>query len=70
MHRRAGGYGPGEPMEAKNFQDSYLKTVFGSIGITDVTFVHDEKTLAGNSNLPESLALAREISHEAIAIAA
>ena len=58
--RGGGGYGPGEQLEAMNFQDPYLRAIFGFIGITDVTFVHDEKTLAGDSNLDSALASARE----------
>ena len=60
--RGGGGYGPGEAMEAVNFQDPYLRSVFGFIGITDVTFVHDEKTNAGDSNLEEALKTARQMA--------
>ena len=60
--RGGGGYGPGEQMEAVNFQDPYLRAVFGFIGITDVTFVHDEKTSAGDSELPRSLEAARQMA--------
>ena len=60
--RGGGGYGPGEAMEAVNFQDTYLRTIFGFIGITDVTFTHDEKTSAGNSNLEEALKTARQMA--------
>lgn len=61
--RGGGGYGPGEQMEAMNFQDPYLKTIFGMIGISDITFVHDEKTMAGDSALPDSLEKARQLAH-------
>ena len=60
--RGGGGYGPGEPMEAVNFQDTYLRTVFKFIGITDVTFVYDEKTRAGDSELPHSIEIARQMA--------
>lgn len=60
--RGGGGYGPGEQMEAANFQDPYFKTVFGMIGITDITFLHDEKTLSNESNLDKSLAEARKLA--------
>ena len=33
-----GAYGPGTGMESLNFIEPYLKTLFGFIGITDVTF--------------------------------
>ena len=38
--RGAAGYGAGEAMGAMNHQDPFLRTVFGFIGITDVTFIH------------------------------
>ena len=60
--RGGSGYGPGEAMESVNFQDPYLRSVFGFIGITDVTFVHDEKTNAGDSNLEEALKTARQMA--------
>ena len=66
--RGGGGYGPGEAMESVNFQDPYLKAVFGFIGITDVTFVHDEKTAAGDSELPRSMEMVRHTAHQAAAL--
>lgn len=70
--RGGGGYGPGEPMEAMNFQEPYLRAIFGFVGVTDVTFLHDEKTLSGDSNLPESLenvrSAAREYAQESVAV--
>ena len=62
--RGGGGYGPGEAMESVNFQDPYLRAVFGFIGVTDVTFVHDEKTNAGDSNLEEALQRAHETARQ------
>ena len=62
--RGGGGYGPGEAMESVNFQDPYLRSVFGLIGITDVTFLHDEKSAAGDSELPGSLEQARQTAHQ------
>lgn len=63
--RGSGGYGPGEPMESVNFQDTYLRAIFGFLGITDVTFIHDEKTSAGDSELPGALERAREAADQA-----
>ncbi len=60
--RGGSGYGAGEQMEAMNFQDPYLKTIFGLIGITDITFLHDEKTMAGESGLEDSLQKAHQIA--------
>ena len=33
-------FGPGGAMEPQNFLSPYLQTVFGFVGITDITFVH------------------------------
>ena len=60
--RGSGGYGPGGPMEAMNFQEPYLRAIFGFIGIADVTFVNDEKTSAGDSELPHSIEIARQLA--------
>lgn len=60
--RGGGGYGSGEDMEAMNFQDLYFKAIFGLIGITDISFVYDEKTLSNESNLDASLAQARQLA--------
>ena len=42
--RGFGGYGPGESMEAINFQDPYLRAIFAYIGVNDVTFIHGNNT--------------------------
>ena len=60
--RGGGGYGPGEQMEAANFQDPYLKAIFGLIGITDISFVYDEKTLSNESNLEASVKESRQLA--------
>lgn len=60
--RGGGGYGAGEQMEAANFQDPYLKTIFGLLGMTDITFLHDEKTNTNESDLDNSLQKARQIA--------
>ena len=62
--RGGGGYSPGEPMEAMNFQDTYLKMIFGFIGITDITILHDEKTLSNESDLPGSLERTKTAARE------
>ena len=61
--RGGGGYGEGEQMEAMNFQDPYLDTIFGMIGISNISYVYDEKTLSGESELDQSKAEAREMAN-------
>jgi FMN-dependent NADH-azoreductase len=36
---RGGDYSPGSPGQASDFQEPYLRTVFGFVGITDITFL-------------------------------
>ncbi len=42
-----GHYAPGTPMAAYNFQEPYLRVVFGFIGLTDLTFVAADSTNLG-----------------------
>ncbi len=37
---RGGDYGPDSPFHAYDFQEPYLRTVFGFVGITDITFIN------------------------------
>ncbi len=39
MTSRGGDYSAGSPCQPYDFQEPYLRTVFGLIGITDITFV-------------------------------
>jgi FMN-dependent NADH-azoreductase len=52
-------FGPGERNEKLNHQDPYLVTVFGFMGITDITFIHVENDEYGGQKLAESIANAR-----------
>ena len=60
--RGGSGYAPGQPMHSMNFQDPYLSTIFGFIGISDISYVYDEKTLSGEDNLDASKQEARELA--------
>ncbi|OKH22881.1 FMN-dependent NADH-azoreductase [Chroogloeocystis siderophila] len=57
--RGGSGFEPGGRNEKLNHQDPYLTTVFGFIGITDITFIHIENDEFGGTNLARSLAAAR-----------
>ncbi|MGF1570612.1 MAG: FMN-dependent NADH-azoreductase [Nodosilinea sp.] len=57
--RGASGYGPGERFESFNFQDPYLSTIFGFIGITDITFVPVENDEMEGEGLATSMAAAQ-----------
>jgi FMN-dependent NADH-azoreductase len=53
------GFEPGGRYGAMNHHDPYLRAVFGFIGITDITFIHVEKSEYGEDKLAESIAFAR-----------
>jgi FMN-dependent NADH-azoreductase len=36
---RGGDYSPGTPGQANDFQEPYLRTIFGFVGITDISFL-------------------------------
>ena len=57
--RGGGGYGAGEAMAGLNHQDSFLETVLGFIGITDVEFIHVNNTAKGDEAVRESVGSAR-----------
>jgi FMN-dependent NADH-azoreductase len=54
-----GGYEPGGRYERLNYVDPYLRTVFGFVGIEDITFVHVGNDEFGGERLAASLASAR-----------
>lgn len=57
--RGGGGYGPGEMRAAANFEDPYIQTVLGFLGVTDQSYIHINNTANGDE-APKSLAAARE----------
>lgn len=46
---RGGGYGPGTPREGWDHREPWLRHVLSQVGLTDVTFVDTELTLARES---------------------
>lgn len=64
---RGGDYGPASPFRSYDFQEPYLRNVFGFIGITDITFINAQPMDAlGPSvqaaKLAEAQALARKLA--------
>ncbi len=57
--RGGSGFGVGGEYEQMNFQTPYLATVFGFIGITDITFVEMENNELGGEELKEAIANVR-----------
>jgi len=62
---RGGKYGPGNPAETYDFQESYLRCIFGFMGFTDIRSVQVQGT---SSNKPDQVeAVLRQALEEASA---
>lgn len=57
--RGGSGFGKGGQYEMLNFQTPYLETIFGFIGITDITVIEIENDESGGEKLAEAIANAR-----------
>ncbi|WP_114973746.1 FMN-dependent NADH-azoreductase [Rhodoferax ferrireducens] len=67
---RGGFYSNSEAGRAMEHQESYLQTVFGFLGITDVRFVRAEGVAMGDEKKAEALAGAAVETHAATQVAA
>jgi FMN-dependent NADH-azoreductase len=56
---RGGSFAQGTPLAQYDFQEPYLRTLFGFLGVTDVSFIHAEN-LSGDETREKSLIAARE----------
>ena len=54
-----GAYEKGTAREAFDFQEPYLRAVFGFLGLTDVSFIHVESQNIGPDAAKEGMAEAR-----------
>ena len=59
---RGGAYEKGTPREKFDFQEPYLRHIFGFIGLTDVTFIHAENQ-AREEAAPSLAAALQQIGH-------
>lgn len=57
--RGGAGFGPGGAFETWNYQTPYLATIFGFIGITDISLIELENDEAGGQKLVDAIAAAR-----------
>jgi FMN-dependent NADH-azoreductase len=66
IYSRGGAYGPGSGAEGLDFQRSYIQTILGFIGITDVQAIVVEPTLASQEAkdhaIDEAAKRARELA--------
>ncbi|AGY59332.1 FMN-dependent NADH-azoreductase [Gloeobacter kilaueensis] len=56
---QGGSYRPGTPAEAYNFQEPYLRAIFGFLGITDVSFIQADTLNRDEPSREKSLAEAQ-----------
>jgi FMN-dependent NADH-azoreductase len=52
---RGGVYSQGSPAQPMDFQETYLRALFGFLGVTDIEFVRAEGVNLGEDNKVESL---------------
>lgn len=64
---RGGTFPPGTPAAAYDLQEPYLRTIFGFLGITDITFIHADSLNLGDEAREKSLAAAKEAIANAVA---
>ncbi|MBW4607699.1 MAG: FMN-dependent NADH-azoreductase [Hassallia sp. WJT32-NPBG1] len=63
---RGGSFTQGSPAAPYDFQEPYLKAVFGLLGITDVSFIHLENLSAGDDVREQSLTQAQKAIAQAV----
>lgn len=62
---RGGDYSPQSPSKAYDLQEPYLRTIFGFVGITDITFIHAQPMDAlGEKVRAEKISLAQASAKE------
>ncbi|MBW4570910.1 MAG: FMN-dependent NADH-azoreductase [Tolypothrix carrinoi HA7290-LM1] len=64
---RGGSFTQGSPTAPYDYQEPYLKAVFGFLGITDISLIHVENLSAGDDVREQSLAQAVDAIAQAVA---
>ncbi len=67
---RGGVYSGASPSKAMDFQEPYLRSVLGFLGLTDIAFIHVEGLALGDEAAAQGLARARKAVHEAVQLSA
>lgn len=57
---RGGTFPPGTPYAAYDLQEPYIRTIFGFMGITDITFIHADGLSLGEEAREKSLTAAKD----------
>lgn len=61
-----GSYRQGTPTAGYDFQEPFLRAIFGLVGITDITFMHADNLSAGDDAVKQSLAEVYRAIQEAV----
>lgn len=65
---RGGDYGPDSPFHAYDFQEPYLRAIFGFVGITEITFINAQPMDMGaevqNKKIEEAKILAKKVAEK------
>lgn len=64
---RGGSFTQGSPAAPYDYQEPYLKAIFGFLGITDISLIHVENLSAGDDVRDQSLAQAQKAIAQAVA---
>jgi len=64
---RGGSFTQGSPAAPYDYQEPYLKAIFGFLGITDISLIHIENLSAGDDVREQSLAQAQKAIAQAVA---
>ncbi len=64
---RGGSFTLGSPAAPFDYQEPYLRAIFGFLGITDISFIHVENLAAGEDARKQSFAKAHEAIAQAVA---
>ncbi len=64
---RGGDYGKDSPFRSYDFQEPYLRAVFGFVGITDITFINAQPMDAAGAQVREEKINEAQIIAEAVA---
>ncbi len=64
---RGGAFTPGTPFADYDFQEPYLRAIFGFIGLININFINVENINSGDNEREKSLAIAKDAIAQAVA---
>lgn len=61
-----GSYRQGTPTAGYDFQEPFLRAIFGLVGVTDITFIHADNLSGGDGAVEQSVSEARTAIQDAV----